>query len=363
MCVSPIIIDNPNYHNEQMRIFGKDVDSQKLCIPCGVCCDCIAVKQVYMIQRVQMEAQKNRLFFGTLTYSDEMLPRVITSTGYEIAFADIRDIQLMIKRLRNDSAFGFPFRFYLVSEFGSKRGRPHFHILYLVDKTYLPDYNSCLNAEKIIYDTTFRYWCRNYGSKRVPYYKPCCEYHTAWRRGKLYYNYDLHYVNPSLTPNAESEVAFYVLKYMLKPSNREIRLQQALHLNLSEDEYNDIWSLVRPQSIKSLGFGYNATMDKRNLVKDVDIQQYLRNCVLRTPENFPYPCYYQPYSGASFPLSRFYRSNPAIFSAVDAINFYYTHDEFLDSEVIRNAKEDVNKFLVRTELADSHSHDDEFTNL
>ena len=112
MCVSPIIIDNPNYHNEHARIFGKDVDNTKLAIPCGVCCDCVAVRQMYMVQRVQMEAQKNRLFFGTLTYSNDMLPKVVTSTGFEIAYADIRDFQLMIKRLRNDNAFGFPFRFY-----------------------------------------------------------------------------------------------------------------------------------------------------------------------------------------------------------------------------------------------------------
>lgn len=379
MCISPIKIPNPDWkyaksslglkrdtrsYHDDLFLARHDTEHEYLTVPCGVCCDCIAVKQMYMVQRIQMEAQKNRLFFGTLTYKSDMLPLVLTSTGYEIPFADIRDFQLMIKRLRNDNAFGVPFRFLVVSERGSLKGRPHFHWLVLIDKKYGPDYNSCLNLEKIIHDRTFEYWCRNYGSKRVPDYKPLCEYHESYRRGKLYKNYDLHFVNPSLTPNAESEVAFYVLKYMLKSSNRDIRLQQALRLNLDDVEYESIWSLVRPNCIKSLGFGLNPTFrNGRIMDADVDIISYLRSCVQRTSKEFPYPCYFQPYSGTSFPLARFYKARSDIFTSVDVLDYYYTHADEMNADIIRDCKRSVDNFLRLKDLADSHCHDDEFTNL
>lgn len=366
MCLSPILIDNPNFGQDKVGLnFLKDTENSKLAIPCGVCAECIAVKQMYLVQRVQMESLKNHIFFATLTYSNEYLPKCVTSTGFELSFADIRDFQLMVKRLYNDNAFGVPFRYFAVSELGSTRGRPHFHILWLIPKKPSDTYNDCLNYEYLIKKKVLEYWSRNYGSRRVPDYKPLCEYHECFRGGKLHKNYDLHYVNPALTEGGCTTVAFYVLKYMLKPSNRAIRLQQALHLNLDEYEYRDIWNIIRPRYFKSLGFGYNGIVTSgRTILPDVDIVSYLRKCVKQTPPEYGYPFYYNPDSGDHFPLARYYKDNPDIFSLKDAYNFYYLKDD--NNVILRSGQEAVqkiDKFVDTCNIADLHGYDDIFTNL
>lgn len=113
--------------------FMKDCESQYIEVPCGHCPQCIANRQMQFVQRVQMEELANHLFFCSLTYNNDSLPQVCTSTGYTIRYADVTDVQNMFKRLRKRNAFGRPFRYFGVSELGSKRGRPHpfsYHILY-----------------------------------------------------------------------------------------------------------------------------------------------------------------------------------------------------------------------------------------
>lgn len=125
MCISPNRIPNPNYHIYNAGTKYKDTESSHINVPCGVCPECVAVRQMSYIQRLQMEELTNHLFFCTLTYNDEMLPYVGCSNGYVIRYADVGDVQKMIKRLRKSNAFGRPFRYFGVSELGSKKGRPH----------------------------------------------------------------------------------------------------------------------------------------------------------------------------------------------------------------------------------------------
>lgn len=125
MCISPTRIRNPNYHIYNSGTKFKDTESAFINVPCGVCPECVAVRQMSYIQRLQMEELNNHLFFCTLTYNDESMPYLLTSTGYEIRYADVNDVQKMFKRLRKSNAFGRPFRYFGVSELGSQRGRPH----------------------------------------------------------------------------------------------------------------------------------------------------------------------------------------------------------------------------------------------
>lgn len=126
MCVRPITIPNPNYGLSKVGFgFMKDCVSKFITVPCGHCPECIANKQMQFVQRIQMEELENHLFYCTLTYNNESLPVVTTSTGYDIRYADIRDVQNMIKRLRKSNVFGRPFRYFGVSELGSKKARPH----------------------------------------------------------------------------------------------------------------------------------------------------------------------------------------------------------------------------------------------
>lgn len=125
MCVSPTRIRNPNFHIYNSGTRFKDTESAFINVPCGVCSECVAVRQMSYIQRLQMEETKNHLFFCTLTYNNESLPIHVCSNGHVIRFADVSDVQKMIKRLRKKNAFGRPFRYFGVSELGTKKGRPH----------------------------------------------------------------------------------------------------------------------------------------------------------------------------------------------------------------------------------------------
>lgn len=125
MCISPIRIKNPN-----LGLFGpnaqfKDTISHYINVPCGVCPQCVANRQMQYVQRLQMEELVNHLFMCSLTYNNESMPVVTTSTGYDIRYADVSDVQKMFKRLRKRNAFGRPFRYFGVSELGTKKGRPH----------------------------------------------------------------------------------------------------------------------------------------------------------------------------------------------------------------------------------------------
>lgn len=94
-------------------------------VPCGKCTECIESRRSQMVRRMFCEYASTREIpiFLTLTYDDNHLP------------ADgvcVRDVQLFYKRLRRniERKFGFNkdvFRHITFSEYGSLRGRPHYH--------------------------------------------------------------------------------------------------------------------------------------------------------------------------------------------------------------------------------------------
>lgn len=365
MCVSPLSIPNPNYGKTGFWYQFKDTTSQMIAIPCGYCADCIALKQMYLVQRCQMESLENQFFFGTLTYSNDFLPSVKTSSGYDIKFADIMDIQLMFKRI-NNSGLVPGLRQVVVSEFGSSKGRPHFHILLAVPRSSCLDYNSCLNMEHLLYNLVFENWSRNIGSKRKPKYVPLCDYHEKWISHKKYSNYDLHYVNPSLSANGVSDVAWYVLKYMMKSSPREVRLQRALRLNLPDDEYENIWSMVRPRCLKSLAFGLAPDVYGRTWYPAWSVTDYIKQCIARSPRDYGFPWYYSPDSGTHFPLAPYYKSKGYLFSASDALDFFYNKLNPDELPALRSGSENIkiiDDYEKKISLADSHGHDSFFRDL
>lgn len=303
----------------------KDTTSAFINVPCGVCSECIAVRQMNFVQRIQCEAMVNHLFFVTLTYNNDSLPSVALSNGRSIRFADISDVQKMFKRLRKRNAFGRPFRYFGVSELGSEKGRPHFHLLICVQKYEYDRFSDCMQLESIISKEILREWRRNYGSTRSPVWKPLCTYVRKFIRGKIRTNYDCHYVNPILSDGQEADVAFYVLKYMMKPSQRVVRLQQALHLNLDEDEYENVWKIVRPRHFESEAFGLGQSLKSPdgNYIVHPKVLSYLRSCVQRSKTDFPSPRFFSPITGKPFPLARYYQHFAEIYSMQDALDFYF----------------------------------------
>lgn len=362
MCFSPTYIPNPNYGNKVLKMV--DTTSRYIPVPCGFCKQCIALKSIYMVQRIQVESLHNHLFYGTLTYNNEMLPRYDVN-GYSIPYADIKDFQLMCKRLNDNLSFGVPFRYFAVSERGSEKGRPHMHCILIVPKFYARQDYQLRNLEWRIKCELLKNWQRNLGSSRSPYFVDLCTYKERVIHGRLFRNFDLHYIEPKLSANGCADAAFYILKYMLKLSDKESRLQQALHLNLDPDDYEKAWSILRSRSWHSLGFGLNSSMYGRKLLYDPEALSYVRKCVDMSDRSLGYPCFFNPDTGVSSPLARWYRSIGEIYSYDDALKFFDASgkvDGFVESQDSSLCIRQIDSFLKSKAVADLHSYDDIFTN-
>lgn len=311
MCTSPVSIKNPNRGRSDKLSYLVDTESVYIKVPCGHCDECIAVRQMNFVQRVQMESIKNHIFFTTLTYNQESLP-IKEVNGYRFPFADYKDINGAIRHLRRDQAFPRCFRYFFVSELGSKRSRPHFHGLLFLPKMPSDDYNTCITMEQQMWPIMLKYWSRNYGSRKFPDWRPLCTYVCRMTRRGIRTTYDLHYLNPNLTQDGVSNVAWYVLKYMLKPSDKIAKRQQALRLNLDEDEYHRVWNEIKPRIFVSKDFG---------LARDPDISRRLHSDIDYFRGQFDYPVYLNHDTGQTFPLSKFYKSKGDIYDVNQATYF------------------------------------------
>lgn len=345
MCITPITIRNPNYGAklEGLNLF-KDCTSTHILVPCGHCPDCIALNQMEMVQRIQMESIYNYIFMGTITYDNEHLPILETEMGYKYRYADYKQAQDMIKRMRKNNVYGIPWRYVLVSERGGKYGRPHFHILQLFKKTDIGEkYTDVLNFEQTYKWTLFENWAINKGTKRKPIYENLSRYVESRRGNKIHKTYDWHYVNPILTDGGITDCAFYVLKYMLK-GGYETNIRQALTLNYP-DTYKKIiphgrgkykwyeekdqelwrgyWNIIKSRQVHSLGFGLDK-WDNMPDYKNEELIQNLKDGVKRGKNTkYPYPIYYHPERLLTFPLAHYYKNNGEIYTIADAWDYYY----------------------------------------
>lgn len=335
MCISPILIRNPNkgkYVSSLVRA-TQDCVSDYIKVPCGHCKQCIAVKQMYFVQRAMMENLNSHMFFSTLTYDNKHLPYLDTSTDYRYRYADFHHLQLMFKRIRSSNGFGRPFRYFAVSELGSKNGRPHFHILWWLPKYAGEDLSDGYSLNKRIYKVVKDNWCINVGSDRKPIYEPLFSFQSKFYRGKLFSNYDTHLVVPSLTSSGMSSVAFYACKYLFKYSDKEQKRQQALRLNLDSDEYDVTYSLVRSRSFMSTSFGLGG-LHNRNLIED-----YIKKCIKRSDRSLHYPQFFNPDTGQSFPLAPFYKSRESLFP-------FWVASEFDKDNPINDDSKDLTECLI-----------------
>lgn len=331
MCLSPILIPNKSrmYKGKVDSLTHfHDTTSQYIYVSCGVCPQCLRKKQMYLVQRCQLESIDNYLFFATFTYSNDMLP-FININGYTHYYASVDDFQKMIKRVRKSPFFmrytdndGKCFIKYLyVSEYGSKRHRPHFHAIFFVPKGRFDNVYTPLSFESVLRNLFLSEWRRNVGSTRVPIYRPLCDFTQKFSSGKLRSNFDLHFVNPCLSSGQESDVAFYVTKYCLKYDKWFDDKRKALYLNLPPDEYHDAMALLKPAVRYSKFFGASDTAKK-----------YVRECIKVHSSKSLYPLFRNPLTGQLFPMS------PYLFNKFgtleDKYEFYYRSqnpDSFDDS--------------------------------
>ena len=139
--------------------------------PCGKCDHCRRTKQSQIKLRLLLETTLSpNNAFVTFTYNDIHVPQELQKD----------DAQRLLKRLRKQVKIrygdGATFKHYLVGEYGSRTGRPHFHAI-LFGYPYQD------------HDTLAAAWRRNVGSKRKPLYASLGFVHsrevTAARAGYL----------------------------------------------------------------------------------------------------------------------------------------------------------------------------------
>lgn len=319
MCVSPIKIKNPNYHSS-VDLIKRTTDTLNsyLLVPCGVCSECLMNRQINLVQRARTLCLDHYLFFCTLTYNRQSLKSVSTSTGVNINYADVTDVQKMMKRIRKYNSFGREFVYYFVSERG-KKGRPHFHGLIFIPKKSDDDKLFPAILETTVRNVIFHEWRRNYGSTRLPIWKPLFSYRQKFVSGKRFSNFDLHYVVSHSSEKGADDVAFYVTKYILKGSEYERKLQQALRLNLPVDEYESIWKIVKSRSVSSHGFGYRTDREKA----------YVHYCAELSVNDSDGLKYFNA-DGTSVPISKYYRKKldpELIIKSVESIGGPNVYDD------------------------------------
>lgn len=138
-CLYPIHLRQDNAHD---RI-----------VPCGRCAACLVRLRQEWTYRLREELKVSKdAYFLTLTYDNQNLPiheYIESDTGamYYDACVSKEDVQKFNKRLRKRfDKDGIKFRFYVISEYGPRTMRPHYHGIYffkdLVDRDKFDDYVS-----------------------------------------------------------------------------------------------------------------------------------------------------------------------------------------------------------------------------
>lgn len=99
-------------------------------VPCGHCIACRINYSSDWANRMLLESQYygNDNWFVTLTYDDNHLPPDVNGRHDQVFHSLVKtEISAFMKRLRRYS--GQKLRFYGCGEYGSQRGRPHYHII------------------------------------------------------------------------------------------------------------------------------------------------------------------------------------------------------------------------------------------
>lgn len=307
MCLSPITIKNPYYKlgNVGLNAFHDTVNSH-IQVPCGQCPQCIAMRQSFFLQRVQMESLRSWLFMFTLTYNDESL--IYASAGeYNIAIPYLTDIQNMFKRFRRA---GFKFRVTYTTEYGKKHYRPHFHGIFALDKSLGTPYK----LEKQFYKLFFNEWRRNYSDDTFnPDWRPL--FTPIYSKGRCT-TFDFHWIEPVM--DHDNDCAFYVSKYITKYDKRTHNLLKKILLDnsLFDGETSFLYKSIKPRCNTSKDFGD---------WKDSCISAYINRCASRRTL-FRYPQYYDIYSGKQMPMSPYYGKH--------VIGFEHCYERLLASDYV-----------------------------
>lgn len=128
-CMFPYMVERKIYFNQEDKFVP---------VPCGKCPTCLKRRLASWSFRLEVESLNwSKQFFVTLTYDTEFVP--ISPNGF--LTLDKTHPTKFFKRLRNLSG---RMRYYLCGEYGTRRKRPHYHlILFGTDRLHEDDIVSC----------------------------------------------------------------------------------------------------------------------------------------------------------------------------------------------------------------------------
>ncbi len=119
-CPYPVGITNP---------VSEGAGFERMYVGCGTCGACKHNDRADWSFRIMQEAKHSKsCYFITLTYHDSFLPL----TENILPTLDKDHVQLFNKKLRKEQwkISGEKIRFFCVGEYGTKYGRPHYHLIY-----------------------------------------------------------------------------------------------------------------------------------------------------------------------------------------------------------------------------------------
>lgn len=345
MCYSPTLIKNPNYGRKDKLAYVVDTKSQYIPVPCGHCGECIRLRSSNILQRAQLEELFGYPFMISLSYNPESLLYHECSNGFKIAYAPVSDLQNMFKRLRKSNALTRRFRYFACTELGSKKGRPHAHILLFLEKLSQDSVYTPVNLEKTVFEEVLKEWRRNYGSTRNPDYRPLLTFIQKYRGGKLQSTYNCHFVVPSSLFGTTDDVSFYVSKYLLKDSEWKDKIKRGLFSHCPFDEAQEVWNKVRPRSISSLNFGFGIYDDlnprktsitaRRALLSSLPSADIVRSAIDRSSKSEKTARFYDLQTGKSMPLARYWYKFGEIYD-LEHHNIFLSRQDRIDGVTIVN---------------------------
>lgn len=111
--------------NWQLSDMKREMPSHYVYVRCGKCESCLKQKRNEWLLRLcyHLKFQDQPSYFVTLTYNDESLKY----SDHGVASVSPTDITLFFKRLRHTASVSFSY--FLVSEYGEKSQRPHYHLI------------------------------------------------------------------------------------------------------------------------------------------------------------------------------------------------------------------------------------------
>lgn len=316
MCYSPTLIKNPNFGRMDKMAYVVDTKSQYIPVPCGHCGECIRLRSSNVLQRAQLEEKFGYPFMISLSYNPQSLMYYECSNGFKIAYAPVSDLQNMFKRLRKSGSLTRRFRYYAVTELGSKKGRPHAHILLFLERLPEDTVYTPFNLEKVVFSAILNEWRRNYGSTRFPDYRPLLTFIQKYRGGKLQSTYDCHFVVPSQSDGTTQDVSFYVTKYLCKDSEWRDKIKRGLFSHCDFVEASEVWSKIRPRAISSLNFGFGIYDDinprkvssvvRREILSALPASDIVRCAIDRSSKTEKSARFYDLQTGKPMPLARYW---------------------------------------------------------